>query len=133
MERNLLLVTVAVAILAASPTTTIHKVHADLLAKDDVPDLAIDGNETTLGQIDVAISPYDGYLPQNGTLTISTQGANDLDINAMPPAGMTIIIDNQSATITSHPVRVDMATTAAPTTAAAATPSTDSGGDEDEE
>jgi hypothetical protein len=132
MERNLLLVTIAVAILAASPTIIDkNKVHADLLAKDDVPDIAIDGNVTTLGQIDVAISPYDGYLPQNGTLTISTLGANDLDINAMPPAGMTIVIDNDTATITSNPVRIDMsaAEAAAPPPAAA----TDSGGDEDEE
>jgi hypothetical protein len=133
MERNLLLVTIAVAILAASPTIIDkNKVHADLLAKDDVPDIAIDGNVTTLGQIDVAISPYDGYLPQNGTLTISTLGANDLDINAMPPAGMTIVIDNQSATITSNPVRVDMPA-AASAPAPAPAPAADSGGDEDEE
>lgn len=127
MERNLLLVTLVVASALAAAIPATKEVHADLLAKDDIPDININGNATTLGEIDVAISPYDGYLPQNGTLSISTAGANDLDINAMPPAGMTIIIDNQSATITSHPVRVDMTATT-PTASTA-----DSGGDSDED
>lgn len=123
------LVVAAFATIAVVTTFSTQTVRADILAKDDITDIPIGGNTTTLGEIDVAISPYDGFLPPNGTLTLSTAGANDLDINAMPPAGMTIIIDNQSATVTTNPVTVDMTP---PAPAAAAAADTSSSGDDDE-
>lgn len=131
-SKELVTLVVAFATIAAVTTlSTSNTVRADILAKDDITDIPIGGNATTLGEIDVAISPYDGFLPPNGTLTLSTAGANDLDINAMPPAGMTIIIDNQSATVTTNPVTVDMGPPAPPAAAAAAA-DTSSSGDDDE-
>lgn len=138
-NKEILLVTVS-ALFVASGILVVDAeiVYGDLLAKDDIPDLPTNGSTITLGEIDVAVSPYDGYLPQNGTLTLSTVGANDIDFNAMIPEGMTAVITNTSVTLTSHPVTVQQPAAAAaaptPTTGAAAVPPpASSGGDEDED
>jgi hypothetical protein len=69
--------------------------------------IPIGGNATTFEDIDVSIDPTDDEpLPLNGTLTISTDGATDYDINSMVPSGLTIIIDNTTVTATNHPVTV---------------------------
>jgi len=93
------------------------------------PPLPINGTEVTLTgdemDRDININP-DAFLPMNGTQTISTAGATDLDINVFPPEGVSVIIQNETITVTNHPVTIGSPTAAAST-------STDSGGDEDEE
>lgn len=80
--------------------------YGQILEKDALPAIPLTGNMTSLEDIDISIDPLDEPLPVNGTLTIQTAGATDLDITEMPPAGMTIIIDNSTATVTNHPVTV---------------------------
>lgn len=88
-------------------------VQAQILEKDPPQTVGVDGNATTLGQRDVSIDIEDAPMPANGTLSISTIGADDIDIQSMPPAGFSIIVDNQSATVTMHPVNIEAADTSA--------------------
>jgi hypothetical protein len=53
--------------------------------------------------IDIAINPTEA-LPPNGTVTMSTEGATDMDINEFPPAGITIIIQNDTVIVTNNAV-----------------------------
>ena len=49
------------------------------------------GNLT--GEVDISISPEEP-LPANGTVSISTEGATDTDMEAFPPEGVTVIISS---------------------------------------
>lgn len=86
--------------------------NAQILEKDppSMQQLSLNGTVTELGnqQRDVAIDITDGIMPANGTLSISTDGANDIDIQSMPPQGFSIIIDNQTARVTIHPVTIEV-------------------------
>ncbi len=55
----------------------------------------------------IAISPEEP-LPANGTVSISTQGATDTDMNAFPPEGVAVIISSDTVTVTNQ--TVDIAT-----------------------
>jgi hypothetical protein len=135
----LVVVLLGLASIPITIITHVTMVRAELLGKDDIPDLPLNGSAVTLGEIDVFVKPYDGFLPGNGTLSISTAGANDIDINDPPPEGMTIVIDNHTATITSNPVSIAVPEnanvvpppTAAPTAAAAPTPADEGDGDDE--
>jgi hypothetical protein len=53
--------------------------------------------------VDISISPNEA-LPANGTVSVSTEGATDMDINEFPPAGVTVIIRNDIVIVTNNPV-----------------------------
>jgi hypothetical protein len=53
--------------------------------------------------IDISISPGE-ELPVNGTVSVGTEGATDMDINEFPPPGVTVIIQNDKVVVTSNPV-----------------------------
>jgi hypothetical protein len=55
--------------------------------------------------VDISISPGEP-LPANGTVSISTQGATDTDMNAFPPEGVTVIISSDTVTVTNQPVDI---------------------------
>lgn len=80
--------------------------NAQILERDPLDMISVGGNATTLEEIDVAIDPSAGYLPQNGSLSIDTTGANDIDIQSMPSRGETIVLTNTTATVTSNPVSI---------------------------
>jgi hypothetical protein len=71
-------------------------VYAQPLVKDTPT-----GNLTE--DIDISISPGE-LLPTNGTVSISTEGATDMDINEFPPSGVTVIIRNETVVVTNNPV-----------------------------
>ena len=54
---------------------------------------------------DISIDPYDD-LPPNGTQIMQTFLATDVDINAFPPIGVTVLIKNDTITVTNHTVWV---------------------------
>jgi hypothetical protein len=56
----------------------------------------------------IAISPEEP-LPANGTVTISTGGATDSDMNVFPPEGVTVVIENDTVTVTNQTVDIEMA------------------------
>jgi hypothetical protein len=57
--------------------------------------------------VDISISPAEP-LPANGTVSISTEGATDTDMNAFPPEGVAVIISSDTVTVTNQ--TVDIAT-----------------------
>ena len=80
----------------------------------------LSGNVT---EADVSINPT-APLPANGTITISTEGATDTDMNGFPPEGVHVIISSDTVTVTNQPVDIG--------TAEAGNGGTESGGGSDE-
>jgi hypothetical protein len=64
------------------------------------------GNLT--GEVDISIDPAEP-LPANGTVTISTEGATDTDMNAFPPEGVYVIISSDSVIVTNQTVDIGTA------------------------
>jgi hypothetical protein len=76
------------------------QVSAQPLVKDTPSGNLTDG-------VDISISPAEP-LPANGTISISTEGATDTDMNAFPPEGVAVIISSDTVTVTNQ--TVDIAT-----------------------
>ena len=76
------------------------QVSAQPLVKDTPPGSLTDG-------VDISINPGEP-LPDNGTVSISTEGATDSDMNVFPPEGVTVIISRDTVTVTNQ--AVDIAT-----------------------
>lgn len=94
-----------------------YQVQAQLsLEAPPPPNLVIDGNVTDLTaddkDRDIAIDPLD-ELPANGSVSISTSLATDVDINEFPPEGVTVLIQNDSITVTNQTVTIGPVPTAA--------------------
>ena len=53
----------------------------------------------------ISINPEEP-LPANGTVSISTEGATDSDMNVIPPEGVTVIISSDTITVTNQPVDI---------------------------
>jgi len=45
-------------------------------------------------------------LPENGTVTVDIVGTEDIDIVGVPPSGMTILVQNDTVTVTDEDVIV---------------------------
>ena len=58
------------------------------------------GNVT---EVDISIDPAEP-LPENGTVTIRTEGATDTDMSAFPPEGVYVIISSDTVTVTNQTV-----------------------------
>ena len=56
----------------------------------------------------ISINPEEP-LPANGTVSISTEGAADSDMNVFPPEGVTVVIENDTVTVTNQTVDIEMA------------------------
>ena len=76
------------------------QVSAQPLVKDTATGSLTEG-------VDISINPEEP-LPANGTVSISTEGATDTDMNAFPPEGVTVIISRDTVTVTNQ--AVDIAT-----------------------
>jgi TATA-binding protein-associated factor Taf7 len=55
----------------------------------------------------ISINPVEP-LPANGTVSVSTEGVTDTDMNVIPPEGVTVIMSNDTVTVTNQ--EVDIAT-----------------------
>jgi hypothetical protein len=55
--------------------------------------------------VDISINPEEP-LPANGTVSISTEGATDSDMNVIPPEGVSVIISSDTVTVTNQPVDI---------------------------
>jgi hypothetical protein len=58
----------------------------------------------------VSINPEEP-LPANGTVSISTEGATDTDMNVIPPEGVSVIISSDTVTVTNQTVDIETAET----------------------
>jgi hypothetical protein len=56
----------------------------------------------------ISINPQEP-LPANGTVSISTEGAADTDMNIIPPEGVTVVIENDTVTVTNQTVDIETA------------------------
>jgi hypothetical protein len=74
------------------------QVSAQPLVKDTATGSLTEG-------VDISINPEEP-LPANGTVSISTEGATDTDMNVFPPEGVTVIISSDTVTVTNQPVDI---------------------------
>jgi hypothetical protein len=58
----------------------------------------------------ISINPEEP-LPANGTVSISTEGATDTDMNVIPPEGVSVIISSDTVTVTNQTVDIETAET----------------------
>jgi hypothetical protein len=58
--------------------------------------------------VNISINPEEP-LPANGTVSISTEGVIDTDMNVIPPEGVTVIISNDTITVTNQMVNMETA------------------------
>lgn len=63
---------------------------------------------TSTEGVNISINPGEP-LPANGTVIISTEGAIDSDMNVFPPKGVTVLISNDTVTVTNQTVEIGMA------------------------
>ena len=56
----------------------------------------------------ISINPEEP-LPANGTVSISTEGAVDSDMNEFPPEGVTVIISSDAVTVTNQGIDIETA------------------------
>jgi hypothetical protein len=56
--------------------------------------------------VNISINPEEP-LPANGTVSISTEGATDTDMNVIPPEGVSVIISNDTVIVTNQTVEVE--------------------------
>ena len=73
------------------------QVSAQPLVKDTPTGTVTDGG--------ISINPEEP-LPANGTVSISTEGATDTDMDAFPPEGVTVIISSDTVTVTNQTVDI---------------------------
>ena len=75
------------------------------------PNLFINGSTLDLTaddkDRDISIDPTATLPVPNGTQTIPTTGATDVDINEFPPIGVTVMIQNDSITVTRNQVSIE--------------------------
>ena len=82
-------------------------VYAQVLNRDvEAPTPGLNGTATTEPSAwSIDISPLEP-LPTNGTVTISLEDVVDTNMNEIPPQGVTVIISNESVTVTNHEVTI---------------------------
>jgi hypothetical protein len=106
MKKFIPLLIVVVATTLTYVAITTHATAYGLLSKEPL-DVIINGppvNFTADQQdIDIQVDPTDP-LPANGTVSISTLGATDSDMNGFPPLGVSVIIQNDTVTVTNQPI-----------------------------
>src|SRR5215204_4428906 len=59
----------------------------------------------TLTDGDISINPEEP-LPANGTVSISTEGVTDTNMNVIPPEGVSVIISSDTVTVTNQGVDI---------------------------
>ena len=112
MERSKFIIVLVMAILLGlTGAAAVNKAMGSSLSKEP-PSILVNGPPMNLTaddqDIDISIDPLEPILVPNGTLSIPIAGATDVDINEFPPFGVTVLIDNQSVTVTKNPVSIDM-------------------------
>jgi hypothetical protein len=73
-------------------------VSAQLVVKDETPTNATE-------ELDVKIYPTEP-LPANGTIIVDITEADDLDIETIPPEGVTIVMTNTTITLTNEEIEI---------------------------
>lgn len=84
-----------------------HERQVALASTLSIEDPPIQGHQLNLSRDemdrDLTIDPDANFT---GTQELPTEGATDIDINQIPPAGVSIIISNETVVVTKEPVTV---------------------------
>lgn len=97
----------AAGLLALLPTNDdIYVANAQVVDMDEPPT-----NDTE--ELDVKIDATEP-LPVNGTIVVDISEADDIDIDAIPPEGVSILVTNTTLTVTNNPVEVSEASGTSP-------------------
>src|SRR5918996_3445546 len=98
----------AVIIMASITLPGLQVIYAQVLDRDvEAPAPGLNGTATTESpNVSIDISPLEP-LPVNGTVTISLEDVVDTNMNEIPPQGVTVIIRNESVTVTNHEVTIE--------------------------
>jgi hypothetical protein len=108
--------TLATAVIMASIALTgFQVVYAQVLDRDvEAPAPGLNGTATTESpNVSIDISPLEP-LPINGTVTISLEDVVDTNMNEIPPQGITVIITNESVTVTNQEITIEAIETGEP-------------------
>ena len=100
--------TLATAVIMASiALTSFQVVYAQLDRDVEAPAAGLNGTASTESpNVSIDISPLES-LPLNGTVTMSLEDVVDTNMNEIPPQGVTVIISNESVTVTNHEVTIE--------------------------
>jgi hypothetical protein len=100
--------TLATAVIMASiALTSFQVVYAQLDRDVEAPAPGLNGTASTESpNVSIDISPIEP-LPINGTVTMSLEDVVDTNMNEIPPQGVTVIISNESVTVTNHEVSIE--------------------------
>ena len=98
----------AVIIMASITLPGLQVIYAQVLDRDvEAPAPGLNGTATTESpNVSIDISPLEP-LPINGTVTMSLEDVVDTNMNEIPPQGVTVIISNESVTVTNHEVTIE--------------------------
>lgn len=95
----------AAGLLALLPTNDdIYVANAQVVDVDEPPTNATE-------ELDVKVDATEP-LPANGTLVVDISEADDIDIDTIPPLGVSIVVTNTTLTVTNNPVEITEGTTA---------------------
>ncbi|MGE5661075.1 MAG: hypothetical protein ACM3X1_02395 [Ignavibacteriales bacterium] len=98
----------AIIIMASIALTSFQAVYAQVLERNMGTPIPGPNNtaSTELPEVSIDISPLES-LSINGTVTMSLEDVVDINMNEIPPQGVTVIISNQSVTVTNHEVTIE--------------------------
>jgi hypothetical protein len=98
----------AAAFIISIALTGFQVVYAQVLDRDvEAPAPGLNGTASTgPPAVSIDISPLEP-LPINGTVTMSLEDVVDTNMNEIPPLGVTVIITNESVTVTNHEVAIE--------------------------
>jgi len=126
----LVAILILIAITAIATTTTFGQLEKETPPAPNFLPTHMNTTKDDL-DIDIDIDPTD-ELPANGTVSIPTAGATDLDINEFPPYGVKVVIENQTVFVTNETVTIgEPADTLAAEADQQAAESNDDGGSSD--
>jgi hypothetical protein len=96
------------AFMASIALTGFQIAYAQVLDRNvEAPTPGLNGTASTeLPDVSIDISPLEP-LPINGTVTMNLEDVVDTNMNEIPPLGVTVIIANESVTVTNHEVTIE--------------------------
>lgn len=105
LSITILTTILAAGLLALLPTNDdIYVANAQVVDVDEPPTNATE-------ELDVKVDATEP-LPANGTLVVDISEADDIDIDALPPLGVSIVVTNTTLTVTNNPVEITEGATA---------------------
>jgi hypothetical protein len=106
---------VTAVIMASIALTGFQVVYAQVLDRDvEAPTPGLNDTASTQSpNVSIDISPLEP-LPINGTVTMSLEEVVDTNMNEIPPEGVTVIITNDTVTVTNQEITIEETETGEP-------------------